>query len=190
MRRAFTAIELMIVIAVLMILVGLMVPTISGIQKRARMKLAKTRLTAICLALESYRRTNANYPPDTGPENEDGDTTNDPCSLYKYLGKGGYMEFDKEDLRFVGPGEYDYIALDPWGNPWVYEEHRSIFTQPMTQAQYQAKLAAIRPHNPMSFDLYSTGPDGQKDPMHNGLDDDGDGKVDEADELVDDVTNW
>lgn len=190
MRKAFTAIELMIVIAVLIILVGLMIPTITGIQKRAKNKLAKTKLRGISLALETYRRTYFRYPPDTGPENEDGDT-NDPCSLYKYLaGFTCCIEFDKEDLRYVGPGEYDYIVLDPWGNPWVYEEHESIFSRPMTPAEYQAKLAALKPHNPTSFDLYSTGPDGRKDPLHNGLDDDNDGLVDEADELVDDITNW
>jgi prepilin-type N-terminal cleavage/methylation domain-containing protein len=65
-RKAFTVIELITVLAVLSILMGILVPVISGMKERARRKLAESRLKAVCIALDRYFAELGVYPPDTG----------------------------------------------------------------------------------------------------------------------------
>lgn len=244
--RAFTAIELMVVIAIILILVGMLVPTISGIRSRARKQTAATRLKGICIALDRHFLDRGFYPRDTGrfaafadydsmrlSEDMCQDTnteTDDPYSLYKYLcGPGGqgvedtetgriygpYIQFDDSELRdeSTEAEPCNKIALDPWGRPWVYEEHRSIsrLTKDTRDSQYPNWKA----HNKDRYDIYSVGPDGIIDSaakgMHNGIDDDvpkdglvdeadearydgrdndDDGKTDERGEVGNDITNW
>jgi len=182
MRKAFTAVELMIVVAIMMLLVGILVPVVSGMRARATVQLAKTRIKALCLAIDAFNLKNGHYPESTS-ENE--------CSLYEALNED-FMEFAKEELK---PSGGSFIVVDPWGNPYVYTEFNSKFDKKLSKSEHENLMATLKPHNPMSYDIYSMGPDGSetdggKDPQHNGADDDGDGKVDEADELVDDITNY
>jgi general secretion pathway protein G len=182
MRKAFTAIELMIVVAILMLLAGILVPVVSGIRARAKLKLAKSKMTAMALAIDQFRLTEGRYPVSTDVQ---------PTSLYDAL-HSGYMDFAKDELKAEGES---FVVVDPWGNPWIYKEYYSEFNRKMTKAEYEDKLRALKPHHPMSFDLYSWGPDEQLDPLNNGVDDaigtePPNGKVDESDELVDDITNW
>ncbi|MHC4200547.1 MAG: prepilin-type N-terminal cleavage/methylation domain-containing protein [Planctomycetota bacterium] len=248
--RAFTAIELMVVIAIILILVGLLVPTISGIRGRARKQTAATRLKGISIALDRHFLDRGFYPPDTGtfagfPKYttmqlgndlcQDNDAQapalykDDPYTLYKYLcgpegqgvydattGRtyGPYIQFEESELRDESVSAGDpcaKIALDPWGRPWVYEEHRSIGK--LKASKRQADFPNWRAHNRDRYDIYSVGPDGLLDSgakgMHNGRDDDdddlidevdeakydgrdndGDGNTDDSGEVGDDITNW
>ena len=256
--RAFTAIELMVVIAIILLLVGMLVPTISGIRGRARKQTAATRLKGISIALERHFLDRGFYPPDTGTFGgfldsysqpifgsmqlsndlcQDNDALasqrykDDPYSLYRYLcgpeGQGvydaatsrtygPYIQFEENELRDESASTGDAwskIALDPWGRPWVYEEHRSIGK--LTAARRLADYPDWRAHNRDRYDIYSVGPDGVIDNApagqgcHNARDDDSDERVDEADEarydgrdndgdgtvddpgeVGDDVTNW
>lgn len=242
--RAFTAIELMVVIAIILILVGLLVPTISGIRGRARKQTAATRLKGISIALDRHFLDRGFYPPDTGTfaafpkyismqlasdQCQDTDTASDDAySLYRYLcgpegqgvydpatGRtyGPYIQFEESELRDESTtgDPARKIALDPWGRPWVYEEHRSIGK--LKASKRQADFPNWRAHNKDRYDIYSVGPDGTLDSgakgMHNGRDDDDDDLIDEADEakmdgrdndgngitddggeVGDDITNW
>ncbi len=248
--RAFTAIELMVVIAIILILVGMLVPTISGIRARARKQAAAMRLKGLSIALDRHFLDRGFYPPDTGTfaafakytsmqvvndQCQDNDAVappankDDPYSLYKHLcGPNGqgvydsatdrtygpYIQFDENELRDDSVSAGDLcakIALDPWGRPWIYEEHRSIGK--LRADKRQSDFPNWRAHNKDRYDIYSVGPDGTLDSgakgMHNGLDDDdddlideadeakfdgrdndGDGNTDDGDEVGDDITNW
>ena len=242
--RAFTAIELMVVIAIILILVGMLVPTISGIRGRARKQTAATRLKGLSIALDRHFLDRGFYPPDTGRFAAYADyatmqLANDLCqdtntglddqyTLYRYLcgpyGQGvyddntkrtygPYIQFEENELRdeSTAADPCRKIALDPWGRPWVYEEHRSIGK--LKPSKRQLDFPGWRAHNKDRYDIYSVGPDGVLDSgakgMHNGWDDDDDGLVDEADEaqydgrdnngdgntddggeVGDDITNW
>ena len=191
MRLRVSPQGIVIVIIVLAFIVAALLPE----HWRPRRKRRLTMIN-IMIALESYHRELKAYPPDTGPEDADGDGF-DPCSLYRYLCgpdsrgikvtrhgrtlKYGPYLVDYEWFALRAEGD-SYILLDRWNRPWVYEENWSH-----TRKQPPKKVQA---HNPQSYDLYSLGADGKKDPGHDFLDNDGDGEVDERDELVDDVTNW
>lgn len=212
LRKAFTAIELMIVVAVLLILMGMLVPVISRVRRQAQQKLARTKLKGLKVAIERYYQELGSYPRDTGCfgldptyTDDDGSATlpsqDDPYSLYRFLcGAGGegiffrnrmwgpYITFNDKELRVDGAHDsYEKVALDPWGLPWVYEENWSH-----TRKRVPDQALIDHMHN-FRYEIYSVGMNGQIEPaLHDSVDNDDDGKVDELDEEegADDITSW
>jgi type II secretory pathway pseudopilin PulG len=88
---AFTLIELLIVIAVIIILAGLVLSTIGYVQKKAARTRAETEIAAISAACESYKADNGVYPRDptlnTATDTLDARRMGDPvttnATLYK-----------------------------------------------------------------------------------------------------------
>ena len=64
-RKAFTLIELMIVMAIVAILVGMILPRFQGMRDQANVSKAQGEVQAIKTALESYFIRNTAYPPTT-----------------------------------------------------------------------------------------------------------------------------
>lgn len=178
-RKAFTLLELLVVITVLMMLMGMLVPAVMRVRSTAVRKLAMTRLKGLCLAIERYYLQMGNYPPSTGfPPDDDkvfgGDAdweTYDPdagtlgkYSLYYYLcgpdgngfifgGRtyGPYRELD--DSQYEEDGNGGRFILDPWGNPWLYQENRTQYMRVPRNLGWPA-------HKPKRYDILSMGPDG------------------------------
>jgi len=240
MRKAFTAIELIIVVAVLLILMGMLMPVVSGVRATAKKKLAKTEIAGIRLALERYFADTGEYPPDNSDygDRQDlvtlDDARNAPggspyaASLYYYLcGPTGRGIQVPDDLRVYGPYTNfkqkqlrpfadSFVVVDPWGRPYVYEEHRSLFSSKdfakLKPAERQGEAAQKRAHNMISYDLFSTGPNGESThtdevwtveldvTRHDMVDNNGNGVVDEEGEvpdpakptegLPDDICTW
>ncbi len=62
--RAFTLIELLIVVAIIAILAAIAVPNFQEAMTRAKVARAENDMRSIGIALESYRLDNPNYPPE------------------------------------------------------------------------------------------------------------------------------
>src|SRR6266516_1613940 len=67
---AFTLIELIVVITVIIILTGLVLSTVGYAQKKGARARAETEIAAISAALESYKADNAVYPRDCPTSNQ------------------------------------------------------------------------------------------------------------------------
>ncbi len=65
MKRGFTLIELMIVIAVMAILIGIALPQFRGMQEEGLIAQAKAELRTLKTAIESYYIHNGSYPADS-----------------------------------------------------------------------------------------------------------------------------
>jgi len=103
-RRAFTLIEIMIVIVILGLLAALVVPKLVGRTEEAKRTQARVQIKSVEQALELFKLDNGFYPsteqglealvrpPETG-------------RIPKNYRKGGYI---------------DRVPKDPWGNPYVY----------------------------------------------------------------------
>jgi len=63
--RAFTIIELLVVISIIIILAGLILSTVGYVQKKGARSRAEAEIAAISAALESYKADNGIYPRDT-----------------------------------------------------------------------------------------------------------------------------
>jgi prepilin-type N-terminal cleavage/methylation domain-containing protein len=161
---AFTLIELMVVIAVILILAGLVLSISGYAMDKGKRSRAETEIAAMSAAMESYKADNGIYPRDS-----DTDALNakmpgncDPISgdikyrkatlsLYKALsgdsaanrqptGKS-YFSFPPAMLHPKGsPNSVDAL-IDPWGNCYGYS------------TAYQAN--ANNGYNP-TFDLWSS----------------------------------
>src|SRR5436309_15595112 len=62
---AFTIIELLVVISIIIILAGLILSTVGYVQKKGARSRAEAEIAAISAALESYKADNGIYPTDS-----------------------------------------------------------------------------------------------------------------------------
>jgi len=62
--NAFTLIELVVVVGIIIILTGLVLSTVSYARKKGASARAETEIAALSAALESYKADNASYPRD------------------------------------------------------------------------------------------------------------------------------
>lgn len=90
MRRAFTLIELMVVVAIIALLVGLLTPALSRARSQSRLAACATNLRQIGVALRLYISTNrdrlphASFMPSMGPFPLN---TKQPVGIAEVLGK-------------------------------------------------------------------------------------------------------
>lgn len=104
-RRAFTLLEVLVVLLVLGLLAGLVAPQILGRVGEARSTTAKTQIALLSTALDSYRLDNADYPTTV---------------------QGLAALMDKPAAAPVpaswrGPYLRKEIPMDPWGRSYVYQ---------------------------------------------------------------------
>lgn len=148
---AFTLIEILTVIVIIMILAGLVVGAAKYAQTKAARSRAQAEIATMETALESYKNDNGAYPLSTttratlsGPA---GSTeVNNSGSLYTALagtlsGSKVYMTFKPNQT--ATKGGITYIA-DPFGSPY----------------NYYCILGAVDQMNSVTFDLWSYGPIG------------------------------
>lgn len=101
--RAFTLIELLLVLAILGILAAIVVPKFSGRTEQARTTAAQSQIATFGTALDAFEVDNGYYPK----------------------GKDGLLELvqqPRDAQQWKGPylGKGD-IPNDPWGRPYLYE---------------------------------------------------------------------
>ncbi len=121
-RRAFTLLELLVVLAITGALAGLMLGVGSPVFARAKRTRAEGELAALTAALETYRRRHGDYP-----------RTADAAALLQALSG----RRDPLNRPLTAPGVIDLAhfatlagsdphtdptarLVDPWGNPYDY----------------------------------------------------------------------
>ena len=164
-KRAFTLIEMIVVMTIVILLAVLVVGSMGYVQGKQAREKAKAQIALLSKAIEEYRMEMGDYP---GPDNTaaDGDVSK---LLYQALFKDGYdytnpadppatwdkarriylPELDPRDnkqgwvkkLASDATVPADLEILDPWGNPYRYRRGTNA-------------------RNP-DFDLWSIGKDGK-----------------------------
>ncbi len=138
LRRGFTFLELMVVVAVLAILASLIIPNFVGRAEDAKKTQAVIQIREIMKALELYRLDNGSYPSTEQGlkalvEKPTGDP--EPIKWKRYM---------------------DKVPVDPWKHEFVYvcpgEDH--------TQNSDSLSEEEEEDTNYLRFDLSSLGPDG------------------------------
>ena len=176
-RPAFTLVELMAVITIIVILAGLVVAGMGFVNERQAKEKARVQIALISKALEDYKLDNGSYPASVDTPTGLGQS----AELFKAL----YFDSDK-DGQFAGSGtnkgdedqkiyvsDFDPVTnkqgwtsgaaaattkiVDPWGNEYRY---RSAFAAPVGTA---TPASNVNTQNP-DFDLWSSGKDGRSTP--------------------------
>jgi len=105
-RRGFTLVEVLVVLAILVMLVGMVVPRILGTQKKADISGAKTQMGMFNAALEKYALDVKSFP-----------TTEQ--GLGALLQKPADLD---EAVKWDGPYlNAQDLPKDPWGHDYKYE---------------------------------------------------------------------
>jgi prepilin-type N-terminal cleavage/methylation domain-containing protein len=168
-QRAFTLIELMVVIGIMAILAGLVFGAMSGMKKNSMRKKCAVQIAALELGLTMYETEFGGYPiSEVDPE---GDARTGATILYQALSGDGndlleasspvasigelgssqksYMEqLDAKRNPFamvMRRSGASYYVADPWREPFRYRCLRTA----------QERQSGQR--NPASYDLYSHG---------------------------------
>ena len=101
-QRAFTLIELLLVLVILGVLAAIVVPKFSGRTEQARVTAATSQIATFGTALDAFEVDTGAYPK----------------------GKSGLADLvspPRDALGWKGPYLKNDIPLDPWGNPYIYE---------------------------------------------------------------------
>jgi len=109
-KKAFSLIELLVVILILGLLVGLVAPKVIGQGAEAQRKLACTQMASIKQALKMFKLDNGSYPEtDEGIEAL---VANPDADKYPNYSSSPYLE---------------KVAKDSWGTPLIYIKDGSEF---------------------------------------------------------------
>lgn len=101
-QRAFTLVELLLVLVILGTLAAIVVPKFAGRTEQARITAASTQIANFGVVLDSFEVDNGYYPK----------------------GKGGLtdlVERPRDAQNWRGPYLKQEIPKDPWGNAYIYE---------------------------------------------------------------------
>ena len=103
-RRAFTLLEVLVVLLVIGLLAALVGPQIVGRVSEARATAARTQMELFSLALDNYRLDNGGYP-----------TTEQGLAALRERPRRG-----PAPINWRGPYLRKEVPLDPWGRPYGY----------------------------------------------------------------------
>jgi type II secretory pathway pseudopilin PulG len=166
---AFTLIELIVVIAIIIVLAGLILSTVGYVQKKGARARAETEIAAISAACENYKADNGIYPRDaTITDTLDARVSGDPtstsyqqASLYLYIQLSGtnadrtpiigvksYFTFKPNMLSPPDQTQNVQYVRDPFGNSYGYSTAYQTWVD-------GGSLGAQMGYNP-TFDLWST----------------------------------
>jgi type II secretory pathway pseudopilin PulG len=161
---AFTLIEVLIVIAIIIVLAGLVLSTVGYVQKKGARSRAETEIAAMSAACESYKADNGIYPRDaTTTDTLNARISGDPtstsyrqASLYLYTQLSGT---NADRTPIIGAKSYFTFRpnqLSPIDQTLPVEFIRDPFDEKNSYGYSTANQAApASGYNP-TFDLWST----------------------------------
>jgi type II secretory pathway pseudopilin PulG len=141
-KGAFTIIELLVVISIIIILAGLILSTGGYVQKKGARSRAEAEIAAISAALENYKADNGIYPSDATKTDVDPTASPTPAaaSLYLYEQLSGdadndpsrvaemksYFPFKPNQLSPTDQSKPVQFICDPFGNIYGYSTAKAL----------------------------------------------------------------
>jgi prepilin-type N-terminal cleavage/methylation domain-containing protein len=178
MRQGFTLIELLVVLAIIGMVLGILMPSLSRTREQARITVVNAELRQVGLALGLYFEDNQKFPP-TQEDCVSGSLANHLYQLPTVLSTGGYlpssvdsnpMSTVMEDrynrghtykYRSVGEVIRDRDIIDKWiqAKLWIpdgFPSYSSI--EPNEGKWYPNDSCPRAPASPVAWAVFSLGP--------------------------------
>jgi len=153
-RQAFSLIELLVVIVLILILTGLLIGAASYAQRASAENRARAEIRALELALQSYKMDNGMYPS-TGVAG--GVTNTDPntyvtasAQLYTALVGGSKIYFKDVPRGMLNNPSSPTHFLDPWGRPYGWSASTNTAHNP-NYPDVSIWSTGITPSNPATW---------------------------------------
>ena len=173
MKKAFTLVELLVVISIIALLMGILLPSLSQARLQAKIVAVNVELRQIGLALECYYFDNEKYPP-TREDCHTGALKDHLYQLPKELAEGGYLpetnpkdvmatimedRFNREHTykyRSVGECIRDRDIVDKWikSRLWVPDGFPGRSSVEKEKGQWYKEAGK----SPVKWVLFSLGP--------------------------------
>ena len=139
-RRAFSMVELMVVVGIMVILAGLLIAALPGIQNRINRNKVEAFLAELQNGLSHYQTDHGIYPLNEPSGDRDKAGVEGAAVLYKHLSGDynldGEVDFDKNEKVYVPNLDFDsnregreprstavggeYMVIDSYGQPVRY----------------------------------------------------------------------
>jgi len=130
--RAFTLVELLVVISIIVVLMGLLFPVAGSVMRSAKKTQAKNDALQIASAIKGYYTEYGRFPIDSASNDETLTNSGDLGDVYKILlaspkNDDDVQEYNPRLIVFLdakdakngrGGIDDDYVFLDPWGQPY------------------------------------------------------------------------
>jgi len=138
--RAFSMVELMVVVGIMVILAGILIASLPGIQSRINRGKVEAFMAELEAGLSKYQLENGIYPLNEPSGDRDKSGIEGASVLYKHLSGdfdlNGEVDFEKNEKIYVQKLDYftnresreprssviggDYMVVDSYGNPIRY----------------------------------------------------------------------
>jgi general secretion pathway protein G len=105
MKKAFSLIEVMIVVVILGLIASLVVPNLIGQSEQAKKKLVCVQMKSLKDSIDSFKVNEGSYP--TTEEGLEALIQNPNPQKYKNYPENGFLSSKK-------------LPKDPWGNDYIY----------------------------------------------------------------------
>ncbi len=139
-ERGFSMIELMVVVGIMVVLAGLLIGSLPGIQSRINRGKVETFMAELESGLSKYQIDNGIYPQNEPDGDRDKAGIKGAAILYKHLSGDwdldGKVDFTTNEKVYVTKLDYDsnkeakekrsdavggeYMVIDSYGNPFRY----------------------------------------------------------------------
>jgi prepilin-type N-terminal cleavage/methylation domain-containing protein len=171
-RRAFTLVELMAVVLVILLIAGLTLGVVTYVGTRMKVARAKAELATLEAAIENFKSDHGYYPTSSiyRLSYQVYLVKINSGLLYQQLTKGGgkYVNFKADQLAYDSLSGMTNL-VDPWGSPVVYYSYNTNVTVAsmiasnwfgsFNNATFDNWVTIGGKKNPATFDLFSYGPD-------------------------------
>jgi general secretion pathway protein G len=121
-ERAFTLMELIVVMSVIIVLGGILLPQVNRVVTEARVTKAKAELEHIKAAMLAYKEDTGELPPESDVFAE-ADIT--PDILDELLS-------DDSAIGWDGPYLDKAVLTDPWGESYIYADNDGASSKPIS----------------------------------------------------------
>ncbi len=129
-KRAFTLIEILVVITIIAVLIGIAFPAVTGVMRKAKKVKAQAALKDITLGIKNYQVEYNRYPLPPGQTSEQPIPLTQGSSVLKILMGTNDSKMNPREITYIEPpmgkdgaggltgSEGNYALMDPWGQAY------------------------------------------------------------------------